>query len=307
MKVRKIGIVGRGLIGSSWALVFARSGHLVRIWLRNEADGQTAMEAIEKARSVLVGTGLEGDEATLTRISVHASFDEALEGVDYVQESVLEDISLKQDILSRIEAAAPASAIIGSSTSGIVPSLLAEGLTRPERFMVVHPLTPPHLLPVTELCAAPQTSMETIGAVTELLKQVGQHPVHLHKEIPGFALNRILGAMMNECFALIEDGVISPKDIDPLFTEGFGLRWGLIGPLAAMDLNAPGGIEDYLTRYGGIYARVAQSRGARPVLTDDLIGRIGASMRQHLGEEDREKRATRRDSAIARFRQSRSR
>jgi 3-hydroxyacyl-CoA dehydrogenase len=255
----------------------------------------------------LRGTGLEGDDGTLARISVRNSLEDALHGVDYVQESISEDLAQKYEILRAIEASAPAHAIIGSSTSGIMPSRLAGALSRPERFLVVHPLTPPHLLPITELCAAPQTSDAALSAARDFMLAVGQRPVILRSEIPGFALNRILGAMVNECFALIRDGVVSPQDVDPLITEGFGLRWGIIGPLAAMDLNAPGGIGEYLKRYGSIFDLVARSRGSESVLNEALIAQISENLRSHLDKQSVAERIARRDRGIALLRAARAR
>lgn len=305
--VKTVGIVGSGIIGSSWALVFARAGMPVRIWCRE--DGQEAETLARMAAMIqaLRDTGLEGDDATLKRISVRNSLAETLHDVDYVQESISEDVSQKHDILRAIETAAPAGAIIGSSTSGIMPSRLSGALSRPERFLVVHPLTPPHLLPITELCAAPQTSDAVISAANDFMRAVGQHPVILRSEIAGFALNRILGAMVNECFALMRDGVVAPEDVDALITEGFGLRWGIIGPLAAMDLNAPGGIGEYLKRYGSIFDLVARSRGSEPVLNDALISQISKNLRPHLDKQSVDERMSRRDQGIAQLRAARTR
>ena len=279
---------------------------MVRIWSRGDATGSATLDAIRASTVALAGTGLAGDADTMSRISVHGKLEEALQDVDFVQESVPEDIAIKQDILRRIEEVAPLDAIIASSTSGIMPSKLVEALSRPERFLVVHPLTPPHLLPITELCVAPLTSQVTLETVTNLLLSIGQYPVQLKAEIPGFALNRILGAMMNECFALIRDGVLSPEDVDPLLTEGFGLRWGIIGPLAAMDLNAPGGIGEYLRRYGGIYDVVARSRGGEPVLNGALIDEIAAALRSGIAKSDPAARIARRDRGIAELRSARA-
>lgn len=305
MEIKTVGIIGQGIIGASWALVFARAGLSVRIWSRGEEKSVATLHAIQASVAALAGTGLEGDADTLARISLHEDFEESLRDVYFVQESVPEDIAVKHDILRRIEAATAPDAIIASSTSGIVPSRLIEVLKRPERFLIVHPLTPPHLLPITELCAAPQTSDTTVDTVNTLLRSVGQYPVHLKKEIPGFALNRILGALMNECFGLIRDGVLSPEDVDPLLTEGFGLRWGVIGPLAAMDLNAPAGIGEYLRRYGGIYETVARSRGSEPILNDVLIDQLAADLRGRYGHSDPAGRAAQRDRSIAELRAAR--
>jgi L-gulonate 3-dehydrogenase len=172
-------------------------------------------------------------------------------------------------------------------------------LQNPERFVVVHPLTPPHLIPITEVCAGPQTCKDTIDRTMSMLRAVGQHPILLQAEIAGFALNRLLGALLNECFFLIRDGVLRVEDVDSLFTEGFGLRWSVIGPLAAMDLNAPGGIQDYLHRYGSIFRSVAKDRGAVSALDASLIDKIAVEFRQVWAGRERSERLERRDRAIA--------
>ena len=305
--IRSVGIIGRGIIGASWAIVFARAGLRVRIWCRHPEQSKTTHESIAADIRALDGTGLDCAAMTLKRISVHTSLAETLDGVDYVQESVSENEELKRQVLAGIEQHAPADAIIGSSTSGIMPSRMADALRAPERFLIVHPLTPPHLLPVTELCAGPHTSVEVMTRVRGLMIELGQRPVTIHREIEGFALNRVLGAMMNECFALIRDGVLDPQDVDPLLTEGFGLRWGTIGPLAAMELNAPGGIAEYLTRYGSIYDTVARSRGAQSVLEPSLISRVAEATAASSSPEDTASRARERDRNIAQLRAARDR
>ena len=300
-----VGIVGRGIIGASWALSFARSGLDVRVWCRDPDQLDAARKNLQATSDAISGTGFEGDAKTLKQVSWHTDIEQALDGVDYVQESVSEDLELKHHVLRLIESRAPKGAIIGSSTSGIMPSEMVTALKHPERFLVVHPLTPPHLLPVTELCAAPQTSENVIETVRAFLTGIGHTPVLIGSEIPGFALNRLLGALLNECFALIRDGVLAPEDVDPLFTEGFGLRWGVVGPFAAMDLNAPEGVGDYLKRYGGISGAVARSRGAAPVLTDSLADRIDRAVKQQYAGQDRHSRALNRDRGIAKVRAAR--
>src|ERR1700722_14338571 len=135
VQTHRIGIIGRGIIGTSWALVFARAGFHVRIWRRGEAKGSATLGSIAASIQSLAGTGLEGDADTMRRVSVHERLEDTLCDVDFVQESVPEDLAVKHDILSRIEAAVPVDAIIASSTSGIMPSRLAEALSRPERFL----------------------------------------------------------------------------------------------------------------------------------------------------------------------------
>lgn len=305
-KFHRVAIVGRGIIGSSWALVFARAGLEVRIWCRDDKSGHQTISSIADMIRSVEGTGLCGDEATLARITAHVSFEDCLEGADYVQESVLEALDIKHDVLQKIERLANAEAIVASSTSGILPSDLARVLSRPEQFLVVHPLTPPHLLPIAELCPAARTAPDTITAAFELMRKVGQHPVLIHSEVPGFVLNRILAALMNELFALMREGIIAPDDVDATLTEGFGLRWSVIGPLASMDLNAPGGIREYLSRYGQIFKTVATSRGMASPLDDTLIEKIAVALQGKSAGTEPAHRAAARDRAIAEMRRHRS-
>jgi len=304
-QVSAVAVIGRGIIGSSWALVFARAGLNVRVWSRNEADVAATLERIGAMVLSLSGTGLEGPADALQHITAHALLAETLEGADYIQESVSENLDLKREIFERIERHAGRDTIIGSSTSGFVPSNLASALERPERFLVVHPLTPPHLLPITEICPSPRTATSVIDLVTRLLRLVGQRPILIRKEVPGFALNRILAALMNEVLTLVAEGALAPEDVDAMLTEGFGLRWALIGPLAAMDLNAPGGIEDYLTRYGHLWDEVARSRGMNPVLGKEVVAQVTTSMRKQYRLEESPTRIARRDRAVAELRRFR--
>lgn len=294
MERRPIGIVGCGIIGASWALSFARAGYEVRVWQRS---GASSLDRIHLLARNVEGTGSALSEAGAGRISVHEDMARALAGVCYVQESIAEDLGHKRQILAEIERHAGSEALIASSTSALLPSVLGSELASPHRFLVAHPLTPPHLLPLVEICPAPQTAPQTVQTTVALLTGAGHSPVVLGREIEGFAANRLLGAMLNELFALIGEGVIDPLDADTIFTDGFGLRWASIGPLAAMDLNAPGGVRDYLNRYGGIAARVAESRGARSFLTAQVIDRIASSLASSAPATSR---AAQRDHAIAR-------
>ncbi|MBI1779447.1 MAG: 3-hydroxyacyl-CoA dehydrogenase [Proteobacteria bacterium] len=305
--MQKVAIIGRGIIGSSWAVVFSRAGLAVSIWDRNDRGREAILLPIADILDGLRGTPLGGSADTLARISVKRDLAEVLRGAGYVQESVSEDLDLKRQLLDRIEEAAEPGTIIASSTSGLIPSVLALSMRHKERFLVVHPLTPPHLLPVTEIVPSRFTSKGVLEEAETLIRAVGQHPLRVHAEIGGFVLNRILAAMMNEFFHLIRDGVLKAEDADAALTEGFGLRWACMGPLAAMDLNAKGGIAEYLERYGYIFRAVAEERGSKPPLTDEVIARLAAAMRAKFPLADAKERARERDRAIATLRQTRTR
>jgi 3-hydroxyacyl-CoA dehydrogenase len=252
----------------------------------------------------LQGSGLEGDEDTSDRLRSYRTLEKTLDGVDYVQESVVEDLAAKQRLLADVQR--HAGAIIASSTSGLLPSDIGRELPRPDGLLVVHPLTPPHLLPIVEICPSPKTSASVVETTMALMRRIGQRPMLLKKEIAGFALNRVLAATMNELLALVADGVLSPDDIDAALTEGFGLRWSMIGPLAAMDLNAPGGVRDYLKRYGGLFTNVSRSRGVQPALNEEMIEILAGAVDRLYSGEDRAVRATNRDLSVAALRRLKS-
>ncbi len=305
--MNKVAIVGRGIIGSSWAVVFARAGVPVSIWDRQDQGRERILEPVAAILDGLSGTPLAGDADTLTRISVDRDLAQSLDGADYVQESVSEDLALKRQILDAIEAKAQPTLVIGSSTSGLIPTTLAESMRHKERFLVVHPLTPPHLIPVTEIVPSRFTSEAVIARTEKLIGHVGQHPLRVQAEIGGFVLNRILAAMVNELLHLIRDGVLRAEDADAALTQGFGLRWACMGPFAAMDLNAKGGIAEYLQRYGYIFRAVAEERGAKPPLDDAVIAELARAMRAKFPLAEAKERATQRDRAIAEVRRTRTR
>jgi 3-hydroxyacyl-CoA dehydrogenase len=297
--MKKIAIVGRGIIGSSWAIVFARAGLNVAIWDRSGHGSAAILGPIIKAYGALEGTALSSGIELEKYLSSETDLGAVLGDADYVQESVSEEPALKADVLKMVSELTPPGTVIASSTSGILPSVLAQDVVRKERFVVVHPLTPPHVLPITEIVSSKFTSPEILAATEELLNAVGQKTIRVRNEVRGFVLNRILAAMMNEIFHLIADGTLDPDDADLALTEGFGLRWACVGPLAAMDLNANGGIEEYLSRYGYIYEAVAVERGSRSPLNEQLIEKLGTAMRAMYPPDTAAERKVQRDRAIA--------
>src|SRR5258708_162509 len=218
--MNKVAIVGRGIIGSSWAVVFARAGGPVSIWDRQDQVREGTLEPVAAILDGLSGTPLAGDADTLTRIPVDRDLAQSLDGADYVQESVSEDLALKRQILDAIEAKAQPTLVIGSSTSGLIPTTLAESMQHKERFLVVHPLTPPHLIPGTEIVPSRFTSEAVVARTEKLIGHVGQHPLRVQAEIGGFVLNRILAATVNELLHLTRDGAQRAEDAGAALPHG---------------------------------------------------------------------------------------
>lgn len=281
--ISKVAIVGAGLVGSGWAIVFARAGMTVRVF-----DGEASIRAavlghIAASLAELHDIGLVDDvAAVLGRISVADTLAEALADVDYIQESVFERTDVKTAVSLEIDRAMLPEAIVGSSSSGIPASAFTEGCTHRGRFLIAHPVNPPHLVPVVELVPAPWTDPEVVPAVRDLMDRVGQEPVVVNREVEGFILNRLQGALLNEAWALFEAGYATAADIDKTVSHGLGYRWSFMGPFETIDLNAPGGVADYAARLGPLYHAVAKDRTEPRPWSQDLIDRVTAERRAAL-------------------------
>ena len=166
--------------------------------------------------------------------------------------------------------------MLASSTSAIVASQFTEPLAGRARCIVAHPVNPPHLVPVVELCGAPWTSPETKARAMDVMRSVNQVPIDVRREIDGFVLNRLQVALLTEAFRLVQDGVVSPQDLDDTVRHGLGLRWAFMGPFETIELNAPGGIADYCERYVPWFRRYLADLPT-PQVWDDASWRAGAA------------------------------
>ena len=253
-----IAVIGAGLIGRAWAMVFARAGWTVKLTDTHEDARANAPKLLKAALAEQAKHGLVDDpKAAIKRISIVATLEEAASGVDFVQECGPETVEAKIAIFKALDKVAPPHAILASSSSAIVASKYTEKLAGRARCLVGHPVNPPHLVPIVELCASPWTSADTLTKARAIYQQVGQVPITVLKEVDGFILNRLQGALLAEAFRLVSEGYVSPQDLDKTIKDGLGLRWSFMGPFETIELNAPGGIADYCARYTGFYKRVA--------------------------------------------------
>ena len=267
--MQTVGIVGAGLIGCSWANVFARSGWKVKVWDPVDSQRAAALSIIGHSLRDLAALGLVTDaDAAHSQVTVVDTLQDALDGVEYVQESGPERLDLKLEIFRHLDAAAAPETILASSTSAIVASKFTELLAGRSRCLVAHPVNPPHLAPVVELCGAPWTSAETKQRASAIMQGVGQVPVDVRCEVDGFVLNRLQAALLTEAFRLVQDGVVSPQDLDRTVADGLGLRWAFMGPFETIELNAPNGIADYCERYVSWFRRY-QSDAPPAAVWDD--------------------------------------
>ncbi|MCH2394985.1 3-hydroxyacyl-CoA dehydrogenase [Oceanibaculum sp.] len=285
-----IAVIGSGLIGRAWSICFARAGHKVKLHDVSKPALDAALGLIDGALKELHESGLLDDPAAAkARISTAATLEEALEGAVFVQENVKETEEAKQEIFAAMDRLADPAAILASSSSNIRASLFTENLAGRARCLVAHPANPPHLVPIVELSPAPWTDPDVVARARALYEQAGMVPILVKKEIPGFILNRLQGALLAEAFKLVADGYASTEDVDKTIKDGLGLRWSFMGPFETIDLNAPAGVADYIARYAPMYWDMqheqAQPRRWDKALSDVLEGeRRQALPADRLGE-----------------------
>ena len=270
-----VAIVGAGLIGRSWAIVFARAGWDVRLTDPDPNARDNAVPRIRAGLQELAGHGLVDEpERAAERVVVLPSLAEAVDGADLVQENGPEVVETKRALFAELDRHAPDRAILASSTSAIVASAFTESLPGRGRCLVAHPVNPPHLVPLVEICGAPWTTADTIERARTIYQDVEQVPIVVNREIEGFVLNRLQGALLAEALRLVGEGVVSPQDLDKTLKDGLGLRWSFLGPFETIELNAPGGIADYCRRYAGFYRRLASEPPPPEVWDAGTVNRV---------------------------------
>jgi L-gulonate 3-dehydrogenase len=303
-----IAIIGAGSIGAAWAIVFARAGHRVALYDADAGRAATALAEIGSRLAELDGYGLAGAEvaAVLGLVTVAGDLDAALEGAVYVQECVVESLTVKQELFAELDRRTGPDVVLASSTSMIPCSRFAEGLPGRARCLVVHPGNPPYLLPIAELAPAPFTAPDTVRRARELLSAAGMVPVLVGKENEGFVFNRLQGALLREAYCLVRDGIATPADIDRVVSSGLGRRWSVLGPFATAELNTRGGIERHAELLGPAYARMGAERGQDDPWTPGLVARVAASVHEILPSREWAAHVSRRDRALMRLEQARS-
>jgi L-gulonate 3-dehydrogenase len=254
----RVAIVGSGLIGRSWAIVFAKGGCTVALYDAVPGVAETAKRLVAEGLDELAAHGLvAAPKAATARVHAAASLAEALDGASYVQENTAETVETKRAVFTELDRLAAPDAFLASSTSTIVPSLFPEQLNGRHRCLVAHPVNPSHLVPLVELVGAPWTSPDTIARAKAVYESVGQLPIVVNREIEGFILNRLQAVLLSEAFRLVGDGYVTPQDLDKTLKHGLGLRWSFMGPFETIELNAPRGIPDYCERYGPSLSRLS--------------------------------------------------
>ncbi|AZV23372.1 MAG: 3-hydroxyacyl-CoA dehydrogenase [Mesorhizobium sp.] len=283
-----VAIVGSGFIGRAWAISFARAGHDVRMWDQLPTATGGARDYIAGVLGDLAANDLlRGQQAgdVLDRISVVAELEEALAGAVHIQENTPEDLEVKREVFALIDRLADPRTVIASSTSALLPSKFTDHLQGRHRCLVVHPINPPYLIPAAEIVPAPWTSAETVETTRAFLIDAGHAPLVMKRELDGFIMNRLQGALLEEAFRLVADGYASVEDVDIGIRDGLALRWSFMGPFETIDLNAPGGVRDYVERYQGIYSNIFPQMQRRVDWAGKVIDTVEADRRKRLPQQ----------------------
>jgi 3-hydroxyacyl-CoA dehydrogenase len=184
-----------------------------------------------------------------------------------------------------MDALAAPTAVLASSTSSIPASAFTENLAGRARCLIAHPVNPPYLVPVVEICGAPWTDASVVQQAWDVMEGVGQKPVKIHKELKGFVLNRLQGALLREAFRLVENGYVDAEGLDVTVKEGLGLRWSFMGPFETIDLNAPEGLADYAHRFDEMYQAMSLEQTSTEHWSEDVIQKLEAQRRSLLPKD----------------------
>jgi L-gulonate 3-dehydrogenase len=297
----KIALVGCGLVGGSWGLVFARAGFDVTLYDPSQASLDAALDFARGASSTLAEMDLlngQNPAEVISRLKPVPSLAEAVHDADYIQESAPERLAIKQALYKELATLVKMGAVIASSTSGLPASSFTAEIEGRERCVVAHPINPPHLIPLVEIIPAPWTAPTVVERTDALMKQVGQVPIRLNREIAGFVANRLQSAILSEAFRLVEDGICSANDVDTAVADGLGLRWFFMGPFETIDLNAQG-VADYCAKLGPMYYDLAKEQADPREWSGPLIATVEKQRREKTAAGDLDARKAWRDRCLA--------
>jgi 3-hydroxyacyl-CoA dehydrogenase len=290
--IAKAAIIGTGTMGPGMGAVLERAGVDVALYDVSEEQLEKAQPGVELARSVLDRLDGDGDGAgdrAGAALRFESDLTAALDGVDMVVEAVPEKLELKQQVFAEFEQHVSPEAILASNTSGIPITKIAEGLEHPERVIGTHWSNPPHLIPMIEIIPGERTSEEVTTATQELVRQIGYFPCTLKKEVPGFVENRVLYAIMRECLALVDEGVVDAEELDLNVKWGIGYKLAVVPPMALLDMA---GLDIYNAVASYLNQDLSDEKGVSSTITERVDkGKLGIKTGGGLFDYDADRAA----------------
>jgi 3-hydroxyacyl-CoA dehydrogenase len=296
--IRRVAIIGVGVIGASWTALFLAKGlQVVATDIGPDAEARLR-KFVASAWPALKRLGLSPGASQLN-LTFSADLARAVAGADFVQENGPERIEFKQELFGRLDALSPPHVMIASSSSGLTMSEIQKGATsHPERCVIGHPFNPPHLMPLVEVVGGARTSEETIQRAMEFYTSIGKKAVRLRKELPGHVANRLQAALAREVYHLVAADVLSAADVDDALSWGPGLRWGVMGNMMLNHLGGgPGGIEHFFQQFAAPLTASWSALGS-PVLTPEVQKKLVDSVHAEVGSRAIEELEAERDEIL---------
>jgi 3-hydroxyacyl-CoA dehydrogenase len=296
--IRRVAIIGTGVIGASWAALFLAKGLEVTATDVAPNAEATLRRFIEAAWPALKKLGL-APGASQSKLTFTSDLAAAVRGADLVQENGPERIDFKKKLYGQLDELLPPDVIIASSSSGLTMSEIQSGAaSHPERCVIAHPFNPPHLVPLVEIVGGAKTSEDTIERAAEFYTALGKQTVRLHKEVPGHVANRLQAALAREVYYLVAEGVVSVTDVDKALCWGPGLRWGIMGQVMLNHLGGgEGGIEHFFQQFTGPVTAWWKVLGS-PELTPDLQRKLIDGVHAEAGARSVDELAAERDEVL---------
>ncbi|MBG7622143.1 3-hydroxyacyl-CoA dehydrogenase [Herbaspirillum sp. AP02] len=295
--VRRVAVVGTGVIGASWVAYFLAQGLDVSATDPMPGAEEKLRQAVARHWPSLEMLGL-APGASQERLQFSVQLEEALADVDFVQENGPEREDLKIDLFRHMDALLPADVVLASSSSGLLMSKVQAACHHPGRVVLGHPFNPPHLIPLVEVIGGELSSPEAVQAALDFYTAIGKKSIHVRKEVKGHIANRLQAALWREAFHLVEQGVASTEDIDTAIAYGPGLRWALMGPYLNLHMSGgEGGIQHMLDHLGPPIESWWADLGT-PAITDALKAQIRAGVEEQMAGKTSAAIAAERDQLL---------
>tara|TARA_Y100000768_G_scaffold152478_1_gene113956 strand:+ start:1726 stop:2673 length:948 start_codon:yes stop_codon:yes gene_type:complete len=280
----RIAIIGTGVIGTGWVARLLVNGHQVKAWDPSEGFGKKLKKDIDSLWPILKKTGRMNDELKFN-LKICDTLGDACKDANLIQESAPEDIDIKMSVHHDIEEKSPTDALIVSSSSGLLPTNLQEGLKYPERFAVGHPFNPVYILPLVEIVGGKKTSQSTIKFLRDFYESIKMHPLIVRNEIEGYLSDRLQEAQWREILHLVNDDVATTRELDEAIIYGPGLRWAIMGTCLTFHLaGGETGMRHMLEQFGPAL-ELPWTKLKAPELTDNLIEKMVSGTSEQAGEK----------------------
>jgi carnitine 3-dehydrogenase len=280
--IKRIAIVGTGVIGASWAAEYLARGFDVIATDPGPNAEANLLKYVEEAWKDLTSIGL-AKGASRDRLTFTKDSKEALSNADLVQENGPERPDFKMKLYAEMDEVTPVDSLLASSSSGITPSVIQSKCKHPERVVIGHPFNPPHIIPLVEIVGGSKTSPDAIQQAISFYASIGKKPIHVKKELPGHVANRFQAALYREMLYIIEQGILSVEDTDAAVSYGPGLRWGVMGQSLQWHLGGgAGGIKHFMEHLMDPLAGMMKALGT-PNITPELKQKVVDGVMREAG------------------------